>query len=203
MVMIYEMFRRVIWANLLQLKSEQSILFHKYCKLVSNRCNDLDPISQVEEIQSIWSKAVEDPHLSTCLEMIDYFVGSENFEFEKDRIAYLEEYLQEIVEKSIVDSGRGDLLIEQQKLALAEKSELHQTELIESHIIECIGEDFLVTRKQGVALADRDNPYQQGREIKSSDRVIEMIIDAMSLKFKEFKDTASELATEAAIKIIN
>jgi hypothetical protein len=211
MVIIYEMFRRVIWANLLQLNSQQSILFHNYCKLVSNRRNDLDPISQVEEIQSIWSKAVEDPHLSTCLEMIDYFIGAENFEIDLERIAYLEEYLQEVVEKSIMEYGGEDLLIEQrklaleeQKLALEEGSSLHQKDLSESHATKSIVGDCSFARTQGLALVDENDPYQQPhQEITSSEQAIETIIDMISLKIKELKNTASELATETVIKIIN
>jgi hypothetical protein len=203
MIKIYEMFRRVIWSKLLQLNSEQSILFHRYCKLASNRSNNLDAISQVEEMQNIWSRSIEDQHLSDCLELIDYFVGSEDLEVDTDRSVYIEEYLQEVIERLIVESGREHLLINQQQLALAEKDDLYPQEILERLIVESGGESLPAKRLHGLALAEKDDLYpQESQEIKSHDQNMETIINMIGLRIKELKNTASELVTEAVIKII-
>jgi hypothetical protein len=168
MVRIYELFRRIVWSKLLQLNSDQSVLFHRYCQLISNRSENLDIFKQSEEIKSIWVKAIDDQHLSSCLELIDYFVGSESLDSNSDRSIYLEEYLQEEVEKLIIESGREDLLTQQQEIILNERN-------------KCI---------------------QEYQKVEIQEEPIEMIFVMLAMRIKEIKETASELVTEAAIKVI-
>jgi hypothetical protein len=120
MLAINQVFKTILWSGLLKLNSEQSRLFHRYCQLVFDP--SIDPEKQTIEMSRIWENAIQDEHLSDCLELVDYSVGAELSHSESDRQAYLSEYLQEEIEKLIRQSGREDILIKQQQLAIIEQN---------------------------------------------------------------------------------
>jgi hypothetical protein len=117
MVEIKNMFTVILWSNILKLSSEQSKAFFDYCKLVSNPLMDSE--KQTVAMGDIWEQAVDDEHLSDCLEIVDHFVGAELLDSEIDRRAYLSEYLQVEVEKLMIESGKEELLA---KLAAIENN---------------------------------------------------------------------------------
>jgi hypothetical protein len=118
------MFKKILWSELLQLDSSQLKLFHRYCKLISN--SHINSESRTNLMACIWEEAIEDFHLADCLELIDYFVDSDQLNSDFNKRAYISEYLLEEVEKLIIKSGRKDILTMQSEIALKQNRELYQ-----------------------------------------------------------------------------
>lgn len=110
-------------SKLLKLNPEQNKLFRRYCCLIHNQCpENQDPIVITEEITHIWEQAIDDEHLSDCLELADYFLGFDSQDSNSDRSIYFEEHLQEELEAFIRQTNREQLLLHQKQLALLEES---------------------------------------------------------------------------------
>jgi hypothetical protein len=109
----------------LSLNDKQFSLFKKYCNLVLDQT--IDPIEKSDAMDLIWRKAEEDLHLSNCLELVDYFVDSENDTSNIDKRVYLSEYLQEEIEARINETKRGDILRKQHEISILEvkSTDLH------------------------------------------------------------------------------
>jgi hypothetical protein len=109
MYKMLKMFKRVVWSKLLGLNSDQSKLFHSYCELFSN--SSITGEKRVEEKTRIWQEALEDAHLTHCLNLIDYFVSCNSSDSITNERIFLSEYLIEDLHKLAKDSEREDLLI--------------------------------------------------------------------------------------------
>jgi hypothetical protein len=120
MLEIYRAFKTVLWSNILNLSDEHSQLFYYYCQLVSDP--SMNPEQQTIEMNKIWEKAIKDKHLSDCLELVDYLTGAELSKCQADQRAYLAEYLEAKIEELIHQSGREDILMKQEQIAIIENN---------------------------------------------------------------------------------
>jgi hypothetical protein len=206
MLRIHEMFRRIVWSKLLRLNREQSILFHRYCKLVTQSFGDLDAIEkaieQGEEIERIWEQALDDQHLADCLELIDYFVGSKSLDTNSNESKYFTEYLQKELEKLIAESEKEDLLKQEQNLLTIERGHyFHECREIAEKMMNESEKESLLSNQGGLNVLMKEQDIlslEYGNEIPP----IEIIISMVKLRIKEMRETAAELLTEAVINII-